>query len=132
MKPDLPRPLAQALQAVRMAIASADSAAAGCAAKELGFLLSLVEMTPAMEAAAARVVAACADIDEEVEAVSRCRVPPAHSIENAQILAQWALQDFALTLPGAGPSREAFHLGLAWAFRCDPTVIRDDSCSRAA
>jgi hypothetical protein len=127
MKPDLPRPLAQALQAVRIAIAGADRAAAGCAARELGFLLSLVETTPVMESAAARVLAACADIDDEIEAVSRCRVPPAHSIENAQTLAQWALQDFALTLPGAGPSREAFRLGVAWAFRCDPPVARDDS-----
>jgi hypothetical protein len=119
MRLDLPRPLACPLDSVRATIMAAgvcDAKAAGASA-HLGYLLTLVHVSPAIHAAAARMLAACLDLDEEVEVRSRCRVPPAFSVENARSAALWALQEFTATLEGVAPSSEAYHLGLAWAFR---------------
>lgn len=119
MKPDVPRPLANAVSAVRRTILAAGECGpvAGSAGRELGRLLLLVKNSPLIEAAAARVLAACIDIDEEIDFVGRCRTPPAHSVENGQIAALFALQELSAMLNEAIPSREAYHLGLAWAFR---------------
>lgn len=119
MKPDVPRPLASALDAVRRTILAAGECGpiAGRAGRELGRLLVLVQKSSSIEAAAVRVLAACIDIDEEIDFVARCRTPPAHSVENGQIAALLALQELSAVLNAAIPSSEAYHLGLAWAFR---------------
>ena len=119
MKADVPRPLACAISAVRRTILAAGECGpvAGIAGRELGRLLLLVENSPAIDAAAARVLAACIDIDEEIDVISRCRTPPAHSVENSQVAALFALQELSAILSAAIPSSEAYHLGLAWAFR---------------
>ena len=118
MKPDVPRPLARAVRDVRKTILAAGEFApvAGSAGRELGRLLLLVKNSPAMEAAAARVLATCIDIDEEIDFLARCRTPPVHSVENAQTAALFALEELSAMLNGAAPSSEAYHLGLAWAF----------------